>query len=142
MAGNLHAFLAQNTVRPENVKQVVSERFIGEDGKPVEWELRPLTGKEIDAITRKHTRLVQVPGKRGQYQQELDGGKCAAEMTVACTVFPNLHDRELQDSYGAMGAEELLQMMLLSGEYMRYQRLVQELNQIVSFDEQMQEAKN
>lgn len=142
MYGNLSAFFAENAGKAERIKKVVSRRFVGEDGKPVEWEIRPLTGREIETLVRRHTRLVAVPGTRGQYQQEVDETACGAQMMAECTVFPNLHDKALQDSYGVMGAEELLQTMLLAGEYCQYQRLVQELNQLASFEEQVDDAKN
>ena len=44
MALNLSAFLAENAVKPMNVKYVASERMIDpETGKPAEWEIRCLT---------------------------------------------------------------------------------------------------
>ena len=50
---------------------------------------------------------------------------------------------DLQDSYGVMGAEELLKVMLLPGEYANYLGKVQE---ICGFDKNMndlvEEAKN
>ena len=63
--------------------------------------------------------------------------------TVACTVFPNLNDKELQDSYKVMGADALLKTMLTPGEYAEYLTKIQE---VCGFDTTMQdevdEAKN
>lgn len=42
MATNLTAFLAQNAVTVENTKVVVSKRFLDENKKPIEWEVRAL----------------------------------------------------------------------------------------------------
>ena len=46
MAGGLSAFLAQNAVKPENIRFAASRRFVDEDGKPMLWELRPLMSEE------------------------------------------------------------------------------------------------
>ena len=62
---------------------------------------------------------------------------------MACTVFPNLNDKELQDSYKVMGADALLKTMLTPGEYAEYLTKIQE---VCGFDTTMQdevdEAKN
>ena len=66
-------------------------------------------------------------------------GKLAAK----CTVFPDLNDKELQDSYGVMGADSLLKAMLTPGEYAGYLDKVQELNGFdLTMDEAVQQAKN
>ena len=39
MAKSLSAFMAQNAKKVENRKIVASTRFVGEDGKPMEWEI-------------------------------------------------------------------------------------------------------
>ena len=65
------------------------------------------------------------------------------KLAVACTVFPNLNDKELQDSYKVMGADALLKTMLTPGEYAEYLTKIQE---VCGFDTTMQdevdEAKN
>ena len=47
---SLSGFLAQNAVKAENVKHVVSKRFLDEKKKPIEWEIRCLTTDEDEAI--------------------------------------------------------------------------------------------
>ena len=64
-------------------------------------------------------------------------------MCVACTVYPNLNDAELQDSYGVKGADALLKKMLLPGEYTEYKAKVMEVNGYdMSMEELVDEAKN
>ena len=41
--GDLSCFLAQNAVKVENVKVVVSKRFLDKNKKPVEWEIQAIT---------------------------------------------------------------------------------------------------
>ena len=98
--GNLTAFLAQNAKRVENVKLVVSDRFTDEDGKPLEWEVRCISSREDETLRRDCQYRVQVPGKRGSFRQEFDNVLYLAKLAAACTVYPNLNDAELQDSYG------------------------------------------
>ena len=122
MAGGLSAFLAQNAVKPENIRFAASRRFVDEDGKPMLWELRPLMSEEDEALRRRFTRMVQVPGKSSQ--------------------FPNLNDKGLQDSYGVMGAEALLKAMLTSGESANYFQKAQEVCGFTPIEELTEQAKN
>jgi|SRR5690606_25624898 hypothetical protein len=121
---SLKAFFSQN-VRPATVEEVVvSDRFIGEDGKPIPWKVRALTEAENEQLRR---ASMQPPRKRGD-APEIQPDTYLAKVTVASVVFPDLKDAELQQSYGVMGAEELLKKMLLPGEYARLVQKVQEVN--------------
>ena len=140
--GNLSCFLAQNAVKIENSKLVVSKRFL-EKGKPVEWEIRAITTEEEEALRKSCTKKVPVPGKRGQYTQETDFDLYLGKIAVACTVFPNLNDKELQDSYGVLSADALLKKRITPGEYTEFQAKVQELNGFdTDFNDTVEEAKN
>ena len=44
--GDLSCFLAQNAVKAENVKHVVSRRFLDKAGRPMEWEIQSITSTE------------------------------------------------------------------------------------------------
>lgn len=88
-------------------------------------------------------KRVPVPGKRNQYQKETDYDMYLGKLAVACTVFPNLNDKELQDSYKAMGAEALLKAMLTPGEYAAYVEKVQEVCGFSTpIQDEVDEAKN
>lgn len=138
---SLSAFL--NPVKEQTRKVVVSKRFIGEDGKPIEWEIKTITAEEDEALRKACTKKVQVPGKRGQFTQETDYNKYLGLLVVACTAYPNLNDAELQNGYDVMGADNLLKKMLHAGEYTEYLANVQELNGFdSSMDELVEEAKN
>lgn len=139
---NFAVFMAGNVVPEETVKHVASKRFV-DKGKPVEWEIKPIDSDLDEAIRKECTKRVPVPGKRGQFNQETDTDKYIAKMCVACTVYPDLHDAELQDSYGVNGADALLKKMLLPGEYTEYKAKVMEVNGYdMSMDELVDEAKN
>ena len=136
------AFMAGNAVKDENVKYVASKRFV-KNGKPVEWEIRAIDSEKDEAIRKECTKRVPIAGKRGQYNQETDTDKYIARMCVACTVYPDLNNAELQDSYGVKGAEALLRKMLKPGEYTEYKAKVMEVNGYdMSMEELVDEAKN
>lgn len=140
---NLSAFLAQNAVKVENVKHVVSKRFVDENGEPIPWEIRCITSIEDEAIRKACTKRVPIPGKRNQFTQEIDYNLYLGKLAAACTVFPNLNDVELQNSYGVMGADALLKTMLTPGEYADYLTKIQEVNGFeVTFEDAVEEAKN
>ena len=135
-------FMAGNANKIETTKYPASKRFVVK-GKPVEWEIRPIDSDLDEALRKECTKRVPVPGKRGQYNQETDTDKYIGKMCVACTVYPNLNDAELQDSYGVKGAESLLKKMLLPGEYTEYKAKVMEVNGYdMSMEELVDEAKN
>lgn len=142
MAENLSAFLKQNAIAAENEKYVVSKRFV-DKGEPVEWEICVINAVEDEELRKSYTKRIQVNGKRNLYRSELDANAYLAGLAVKCTVYPNLHDSALQDSYGVKGAEKLLKAMLEPGEYYDYITKVQELNGFdVSMEEKVEEAKN
>ena len=140
---NLSAFLAENAFSVENVKFAASKRFMGDDGKPMLWEIKTITGTEDEALRKSCAKRVPIPGKKNQYQKETDYDMYLGKLAVACTVFPDLNNKELQDSYKVMGADVLLKTMLPPGEYADY---VQKVQEVCGFDTSLQdevdEAKN
>lgn len=135
-------FLAQNKIKKENVKFVASKAFV-KDGKPIEWEIRALTSKEDDALRKMCTKQIKVMGKSNVYRTEMDAPAYIGKLAAECTVYPDLNDKELQDSYGVMGADELLKAMLSPGEYAEYCNKVSEVNDFdISNDDLVDEAKN
>lgn len=133
----LKAFLKQNKITTDTIKYVASRSFVDEDGKPLEWEIRPLKSKEADSIRKECT---SIKGKK----TAIDSARFNRMAAAKCTVFPNLNDKELQDSYGVLGAEELIQELLDNdGEYQMYCKKVLELSGYDKSDgELIEEAKN
>lgn len=141
--GNLSGFLAQNALKVEKIKYVVSKRFLDETGNPIPWEITCITSTEDEALRKACTKRAPIPGKRNQYTQETDYNLYLGKLAAKCTSFPNLDDAELQNSYGAMGADALLKNMLNPGEYADYLTKVQEVNGFeVTFEDSVDEAKN
>ncbi len=144
MAENLTAFLAQNAIKVENEKFVASERFVGKDGKPIAWEICCITAAENAELRKQCMRQELVAGgRRGQKAATFDANKYQALVGARCTVFPNLNDAELQDSYGVKSAEELLGVMLKPGEFEDYTAKVLEVNGFTEdIRDAVDEAKN
>ncbi|WP_130861431.1 phage tail assembly chaperone [Bacilliculturomica massiliensis] len=140
---SLKSFLKQSAILPENQKVVVSNRFVDEDGKPEEWEIQPITATENDKLMEECMKRVAVAGKRGQFTETMDRGKYMRYLAAACVVYPNLNDPEIQNSYGAMSAEELIGKMLFPGELTA---LLAAVNEMTGFDapieDKVDEAKN
>lgn len=140
---NLTAFLAQNALVTESEKHVVSKRFVDEDKKPIKWEVGAITSDEDELLRKSHTKRMPVPGKKNVFQPTTDYDAYLTSLAVKCTLDPNLHDKDLQDSYKVMGAEALLKKMLLPGEYADYLKVVQTVNGFdVGMEEAVEEAKN
>lgn len=138
---DLSSFFRENAVKTEEVKYVVSTRFVDKNKKPVEWILKPVSS-QTDEDLRKQSTITK-KNISGQYQTDLDVNKYIGLLAVACTVYPNLNDADLQNSYAVMGADSLLKKMLLPGEYANYLLKVQE---ICGFDQKIdnmiKQAKN
>ena len=140
---NLSAFLAQNAIKVEIEKYVASKRFLNEEGKPMEWEIGGINSEEDELLRKSCTKRVPVPGKRNAFIPETDFNTYVTKQAVKCTLFPNLNDKELQDSYGVMSGEALLKVMLTPGEYADYISKVQEVNGFNRpLEDAVEEAKN
>ena len=139
---NMEVFLKQNAVQKENKKVAVSERFKDEDGKVVEWEIRPLTAQEDQILREANTEIKELKGKKGQLFPQLDSNKYSAMLIAACVVFPDLQNQELQDSYGVKNKPDLLTAMLFPGEFQDLFSEVQKINGFKTLEDLTEEAKN
>ncbi|MCI9044984.1 MAG: phage portal protein [Peptococcaceae bacterium] len=130
MEGKLRAFLA-GAAKRENVRVAISERFVDEAGQPQLWELAPLCAADVQ-------RLLAEPGR-----ETGKPGRLLLQLLAESVVWPDLQEAELQDSWGALGAEQLLLRMLSPGEFAALQRAFVELNlQGRGLGEQVAQAKN
>lgn len=127
------------------MKEAVSKSFVDEKGKPIKWEfaaISPERDEELKAECTKRSMITQ--GKRkGQYNTDFDRFKYQRLLTVESIVFPNLKNKELQDSYGVMGADELLGKMLTIGEIAEASKVASEVNGYdLELDDLVEEVKN
>ena len=142
MENSLQAFLAENAIKAENVPYVASKRFIGADKQPITWELRVMSSEEDEVIKQSCKKKTFIAGTRDT-KIELDTDKYAEELICACVVFPNLHDAALQNSYGAVGAAQVVRKMLTPGEFTDLYLMVSQVNGFeVGMEEKVKKAKN
>lgn len=141
---DLSRFLKKNKKLKENVQHAVTKSLTDEKGQPLLWEIRPLTSKETNRLTDECTFQEQVPGKPNVFRNKINSTKLLQKMMVASVVFPNLNDKDLQDSYGVMTPEELITEMVDDpGEYNNFGKYLNELNGFnEGINEKVEEAKN
>ena len=122
----------------ENLEReyVISDRFTDENGEPIKFKLRPMP-TAMEKLLSKNCRKIDKNGK-----VEFDTERYENEITVACVVYPDLKDAELQDFYGVQNEIDLLNTMLLLGENRKLQEAIQDINGIKSLEEKIEEAKN
>lgn len=143
MANSLSAFLAENAKKIDNIKYAVSDRFVDENGDAIEWEVKCITAAENAELRKTCMRTVPVRGgRKGQTTQEFDSAAYTAKLAARCTVFPNLNDGELQQSYHANGADNLIVAMLTPAEFDDYTVKVMEHCGFETGEELVEEAKN
>ena len=142
MSKSLSAFMRPNVAEIKNASFAPSPRFVGEDGKPVEWEIRCISADEYAKIRSDCFIQERVPGKKNQFTQKLDTYEFQSKVCARCTVFPDLNNAELQDSWGVAKPEQLVGAMLIGGEFDDYVTEVFRVNGFKTENELVDEAKN
>lgn len=127
----LSSFLKENVGEVESTKDVtISERF----SEPCQIKL--LTPKEYNKIQDMSTQII---GKKPVFSTTTYN----FELVKASLVEPDLSNSDLQDSYGAMGEDDLLNIMFTGAEFNNLVLAVNEFNGITkSTEEKLEEAKN
>lgn len=135
------AFFMENAAPAEEHTLVVSDRFKGEDGKPIPWVLKSISESENKMVRNASTKKVK--SRSGQMSTETDHALYMSKLVVSCVVFPDLKDAKLQDSYGVRSPESLIEKMLMPGEFADLVTKIQDIN---GFDrdpnEVIEEVKN
>ncbi|MDR1754111.1 MAG: phage portal protein [Eubacterium sp.] len=137
---NLSAFLYQNTLKTKKIKTIISDRFVDENGEIQPFEIQSITSGEDDEI-RESCKIITKSGNKSVSENDLTA--YSRKLVTRCVVFPDLNDKQLQDSYGVIGAEDVLNAMLLPGEYARLFEKVKEINGFNhKFKDLVSEVKN
>lgn len=141
---NFSRFMKANKVMRKNEKYAPTTSLTDDKGNPLQWEFRPLTSKENDALRDECTIDVPVTGKPNLFRPKTNTSKYVAKMIVAATVYPDLRDSELQDSYGVKNPEELLYALVDdAGEYQQFALWMQQYQGFTkSLDDKVADAKN
>lgn len=123
----------------ETKEVVISNRFKGEDGKPLKFKIRVIDQMTNDRLIRKATKRKKV---KGETITELDHEAYAGSLILACTIEPDFRDSELCEYYREMVPENVPGKMLSSGEYRKLMDAINELNGFYDSDDIEDEAKN
>lgn len=137
-------FMKANKAIKKNEHYAPTETLTDDNGNPLKWEFRPLTSKENETLRDSCTIEVQVTGKPNLYRPKLDASQYIAKMIVASTVYPDLYDSELQDSYNVKTPEDLLYALVdNAGEYQDFSVWMQKYQGFTkTLEEKVDEAKN
>jgi hypothetical protein len=136
-------FFKQHKTVKENVFYAATKSLCDEDGKPLEWEIRPIPSKENDHLQESSMVNVPVTGKPKQSVNQLKPTLYAKKLIAASVVYPDLLNEELQNSYGVSKAEDLVQAIVDSaGEWNAFLNFINEFNGFTPIQEDIEEAKN
>lgn len=136
-------FMKKNKAVKENTFYPATKSLCDENGKPLDWEIKPLTTKDVEKIRESCTSEVPVKGKPGMYRQRVSNDY-TSKLIAAAVVSPNLYDADLQDSYGVTTPHELLLEMIDNpAEFADFLNFIQNYSGIdTTMDEEITEAKN
>lgn len=142
--GNLSLFLKKNKKVKTNTFYAATKSLCDEKGNPLEWEIKALTTRESEDIRTACTIEIPVTGKKGQFRPQVDSGLYIAKLISESVVFPDLYNKELQDSYGVTKPEELIKEMIDNPtEYNAFAEFVMTFNGLEeSLTDKVEEAKN
>lgn len=137
-------FMKSYKIVEANEKYAPTKSLRDEHGNPLAWEFKRITSKENEELRDSCTVDVQVKGKPNLYRPKVKTAAYLAKMIVASTVYPDLYDKELQDSYGVMTPEELLYAMVdNAGEFQEFTVWMQKFQGFTrELDDKVNEAKN
>lgn len=119
---------------------IVSDRFKGEDGKPLPFKIRVIDQEENDRLIQAATKTRQ--HKNGQITKEFINTAYSRRLVLACVVSPDLRDAELCEYYKCIDPLDVPGKMLSSGEYGILVDAINDLNGFNDNDKIEDEAKN
>lgn len=141
---NLSLFLKKNKKVRTNTFYAATKSLCDENGEPLKWEIKPLNTTETEKIRTECTIEVQVPGKPGMVRPKTDSNQYIAKLIAASVVFPDLLNKELQDSYGVTKPEDLLKQMVDNPkEYNDFAEFITNFSGLdETLNDKVEEAKN
>lgn len=142
---SLQGFYKENVKREKKLHEVViSDAFKDEDGEPYVWKLKALRQTEITNMFDKHIDVI-TNAKKGTSTTKGDMGAYTLELMAKTVVDPNLKDAALQNSWGVMSPEALLDAMF-EDDNDGFNKLLKEVNKVngklKDLDELTEEVKN
>lgn len=137
-------FMKANKKVKENEKYAPTVSLLDEKGNPVQFEFKHISSKANEELRESCMYEVPITGRPDVYRQKLNTQKYLVKMIAGSVVYPDLYDKELQDSYGVMTPEELIfEMIDDPGEYQDLCVWIQKFQGFnKTLEEKVDEAKN
>lgn len=141
---NLSRFLKKNKIVKKNEEYAPTKSLTNEDGTPIKWEFKHITSKQNEDLREHCTVDIPVKGKPNMFRPKLNTTKYLPSLIAESTVYPDLYNKELQDSYGVKSPEELVYALVDDpGEYADFCIWIQKFQGFeTGLDEKVEEAKN
>lgn len=134
--GKLQEFLMQGMAAEPVTAEVAVAGF------PHPFSVKSISEAENKAL-RKSCQRTSLDKKTHQKSTETDQDLYNNRLVAACCVDPNFKDAELQETYGVVGAEALIDKVLKPGQFIEVLLAVQEVNGFSdSVNDLRDEAKN
>jgi len=134
----LKGFL-QPSPMEETTEVIISERFKGEDGKPLPFKIRKIDNETAGALLKKCRKQERV---RGQIIDKTDNERYTKLLVLACVIEPNFKDAEMCSFYGVINPEDVPGRMLSVGEFNRLSDSIMDFNDFDTPDKIEEEVKN
>lgn len=131
---SMSAFLDATIEQVPNKEIIISNRFKDKNGDTIPFEIKPISTAKLRKLRKNAIKIVN--GKT-----DVDYDALNVAMVIESVVFPDLKNEELQKKFGVMGESQLLDAMLLPGEY---DELVSQVTALCGYnsEELVEEAKN
>lgn len=129
----------QPTPLAETKDVFISNRFKGEDGKPLPFTIRKIDQNTASALLKKCQAYKKVGN---QMQLVTDNTKYSDLLIVECVVQPDFRDKEICDAYGVINPADVPGRMLSIGEYGRLSDEIMDFNDFDTPESIEEEAKN
>lgn len=120
----LSAFL-NPTYTQQTAEVFVSDRFLGDDGKPVAFVLKTLNQETLEQIAKRSTHEQTIDGRK---IKSIDKVEHLNRCLVESCIYPNFKEKELCEHYGTLDPVDLPKKMLLVKEYEKLARAFLDLN--------------
>lgn len=137
-------FMKSNKKEKENGFYAPTISLLDDTGNPIKWEFRHLTSKENDTLRDACTVEVQITGKPNLFKPKVNTSLYLNKIICESTVYPDLYDAALQDSYGVKTPEDLLYALVDdSGEYSELCAWMQKFQGFSrTLEDEVEKAKN
>ena len=137
---DLSVFLMENVETELTDEVIISKRFKNKDGQPIKFKIKAITATR-DTQIKKQCEKREINKTTGQLMITTDYDEYLARLVTECTVYPNFKSKELQTSWGVLGADQLINKMLLPGELTELSKHIQRLNGFETIEELKTEVK-